>query len=61
MTVVNDIVEEIVNFCKKNATTGVNREVLIDDFLESYADEMEDEYVGAITQKLLDHDIEVVD
>lgn len=51
MSVTDDIVEEIVNWCKSEGETVFSREIIKDDFLENYATKLTDEIIAKLEPK----------
>ena len=61
MSIVDDIVKQIVEDCRQHCTTIVDREVLTLDYIEGSSDELLIEATDAVEAKLQDHNIEVID
>lgn len=60
MNTLDKIVEEIVMFCAKEKVSEISQET-IDDYIDAYADEFLIDASDAVTEKLPEHNIEVVE
>ena len=61
MSVIDEIVAEIITFCKDEETTEIDREILLVDYIENRSDELLDDVADDIALKLQDHDITVTE